>query len=111
MLDDEETPSTLRRIARIFIREAESSSDPIALYDIGIERIISLETEEGSRLAYTQEYVIRIFDQHKRRYEEMVTRNTVARPEDSFSSAASGEIQNLDEDPELESLLAGLGLN
>ena len=96
ILDEMDGPILLRELAYMFIQEAKQSDDPIAFYDRGIEKILSLYIEEGTRLESTQKYVIRIFEQRQRQYEEALTRDISMRPEDIMNSATSEESINLD---------------
>jgi hypothetical protein len=65
----------LRYIARLFLQEVPREADPLSMYDYGILKVGSLVTEPDSRLALTQEYVLRIFEQQKRKYEDTVYRD------------------------------------
>jgi VCBS repeat-containing protein len=82
-LDEAEWPIMLRYIARLFLQEIPREADPLSMYDYGILRVGSLATEPDSRLALTQEYVLRIFEQQKRKYEDAVYRNVSWRLEGS----------------------------
>lgn len=95
ILDEYEWPMILRQIARLFIQEASWSDDPVALYDYGIGKIELIQAPNDSRLAATREYILRIFEQQKRRYEEQVYRTNYSRFEDTMNSA-SEEIENID---------------
>jgi hypothetical protein len=75
LLDDTDGPLILRQIAQLFIVEARESEDPVALYEYGITKIGALDIDPDSRLALTQTYIIRIFEQQKKRYEDNVYRN------------------------------------
>lgn len=95
LLDEMDGPIFLRELARLFIRDADESDDPSGMYDLGIEKIQALDIEEGTRLESTQRYVIRIFEQRQRQYEETIMRDIVnTRPEGTFSSANSDDLED-----------------
>lgn len=95
ILDEFEGPVILRQIARLFIQEASWSDDPISLYEYGIAKIELIQAPDDSRIAYTREYILRIFEQKKKRYEDEVYRMTYSRFEDTMNSA-SEDIESLD---------------
>lgn len=123
VLDEEEGPVILRQLARAFLKEALEQEDPLAHYDYGIETVsFLLEEYDTPRMIGAIEYVLRVFEQHKRNYEAMVFRDISARnnndessleldaaPDDDFSLDTSGE-DGADEvvDEDLEALLAEL---
>lgn len=74
ILDESEGPIILRQIMRLFLREVELSDDPLSTYDYGIAKIESIQVESDSRLSFTQEYVLRILEQQRRRYEDEIYR-------------------------------------
>jgi hypothetical protein len=75
VLDDTDGPMILRQIARLFVEEARYAEDPSTVYAYGIAKIEALDIDPDSRLAHTQAYIIRIFEQQKKRYEDTVYRN------------------------------------
>jgi parallel beta-helix repeat protein len=85
ILDESEGPIILRQIMRLFLQEVEFSEDPLASYDYGIAKIESIQVESDSRLSFTQEYVLRILEQQRRRYEAEVYR--IASWEEDMNSA------------------------
>lgn len=94
ILDESDGPVILRQVARILILEASQSDDPIGLYKYGISKIQTIQTSDGPRLVFTREYILRIFEQQLKRYEEQVNRTTYSRFEDTMNSA-SEEIGNI----------------
>jgi Bacterial Ig domain len=123
-LDEYQGPTLLRYLARMFIAESNVSSDPISNYDYGIELMNSFDFADYSRLAFTRDYIIRIFEQQKRRYEEMIYRSVSNTYDDTYNSAAEEADLNTDTDPgfieeeyntyddesaDLDTLLAQLG--
>ena len=95
ILDEFEGPVILRQIARLFILEASWSENPVSLYEYGIEKISLIQAPDDSRIAYTREHILRIFEQKKKRYEDEVYRMTYSRFEDTMNSA-SEDIESLD---------------
>ena len=95
ILDEYEWPMILRHMARLFIQEVSWSDDPVGLYEYGIWKIQLIQAPDDSRLASTREYILRIFEQQKKRYEEQVYRTNYTRFEDTMNSA-SEEIENID---------------
>ena len=85
-IDDQQGPLLLRYLTRLFIAEVEVSEDPLTLLDIGIEKMMYLEVLEDSRTASTRDFLIRILEKEKRRYEEMVYRDVVNSFEDGGSA-------------------------
>jgi hypothetical protein len=84
----------------------------------------SFDFADYSRLAFTRDYIIRIFEQQKRRYEEMIYRSVSNTYDDTYNSAAEEADLNTDTDPgfieeeyntyddesaDLDTLLAQLG--
>lgn len=73
---NEETDSVLmRKLARMLIAEADVSSDPITLIDLGSESVLNMDTAENDRMMATQLYVLRLFEARKRLYEQIVNRD------------------------------------
>lgn len=119
-LDEYQGPTLLRYLARMFIAESNLSNDPIGNYDYGIQLMNSFDFADYSRLAFTREYIIRIFEQQQRRYEEMVYRSLSSTYDNTYNSADeeddfgtdidSEESYNSyeDESADLESILAQL---
>lgn len=71
------------------------SDDPIGLYEYGIAKIEQIQVSEGTRLAFTREYILRIFEQQRKRYENEIYRTAYTGFEDTMNSASS-EIGELD---------------
>jgi hypothetical protein len=113
-LDEFQGPTLLRYLARMFILESNRSNDPQSNYEYGIEIMNSFDFDQYSRLAFTREYIIRIFEQQYRRYEEMVFRTTNTGSFNTFNSATedgslskdSSKFIDEDESLDLDNLLA-----
>lgn len=81
--DESDGSVILREIARLFIDETNKSNNVVERYDYGIERIASIEADPYSRVDFTKDYVIRIFEQQKRKYQETVERDLLSKNEET----------------------------
>ena len=95
ILDDTGWPVILRQIARLFAQEVNRSDDPIGLYEYATAKIEQIQVSEGTRLAFTREYILRIFEQQRKKYEDEVYRMAYTGFDDTMNSA-SEEIGELD---------------
>lgn len=82
--DDVDGPILLREIARMFISETNTLQDPIEMYDYGIMKIMSIPAESASRLDLTKNYIIRLFSQQQKRYQEAIERNISLKSEENL---------------------------
>jgi hypothetical protein len=98
VFDDQEGPVILRQLLRVFLEEARQSADPELFYAQGIAKITELSMQvESPRMSLTISYILRVLEQHKARYEEMLMRDVLSRT--SLKSDEEDDI-NLDAAPE-----------
>ena len=82
--DNFEGPMLLRGLARMFIDDSKTLSNPMDAYDYAISKVESISTESGSRMDMTQNYVIRLFTQQQKRYQEAIERDLLSKNEEEL---------------------------